>query len=1499
MASNLENVGYNLILDDSGFRVTAQSTAAQLKALEAQFAKTGEGVKAIEQRINSAGVTFHRWVTTIGSVKFALMDIDSVFLALPRSIMDTAGELEKLTTVLKGLSTAADEAGRNADAALGKQFILNLEQNAPFKLGALTDAFVKFKTVGIDPTKGSLEALVNQVAKYGGGSEQLKSAALAIQQMAGKGTVSLQELRLQLSQAVPNAAQAMATGMGMSMGELTKTISQGAVGSEMAIKKMLAVFANDSMGAAAEQMRTWQGEIEKLNVRWELFKNDVAEAGMFKAAKDELEDIMKLFGTPAAHQWATELSDTFTNLIGLFHDGRTTLQEYIPQLMTLGKVLLAVFATNMIGNFLTGMRNALTGINASYREYAANAIAADGAVAAKKLSVTEQILAADAERIASAARESEIRQETLAAEIAKNQQLIVANDARYAKIDAARHADYAKEIANDAAILAQKTALFRELEALEVQATNFVAAEQDKRLLMSQAHNAATAAEYAAQDVYVTKLEQRLASMRAEIALLAEERAALSANIATLQGLTAAELEAAAAMKTMNVAMGAQNEALVAKNAALATAIGAERQAVASMSAMTTGAAMMEAGIMKLKFAFNALGGWITVVSGLIIGGIALWQKYRETAEQAARAAVSAATLNKAMQQNKVTQGQIDDADSGIRNKKAEIGNIDTQISMRKRGMDEQGNFIGRQGDDDPEIKALKAKRQALATEVTNLEAVRGEAQKSLDKANAVMESHAFAQGLEEKTNEELRALGADRMKRLAEIQASYKDRINAATKGSDAEKALKQKQADELKALEVDITAKRVKVLTDRRDAINAEILKGFTGKDAQAKAFAAAQEQDRLNREIAQAQENISNFAAPNQIGEKKKKEGSAKPPTDLFAKKNADIKSQLAQAKAELEMIVSGVSGYDQIRAEAEAKIKALWENGELDTKGHGKGAKNTRPAWDSSKVQGLIDDETMLKITENAKQQMESLKGKLAPLAEQYKESIDKLMQGDVTTPDSDENNGRGAIKFLEKLGARSKDAAKEVAPILEYMKKIQLVSDQMDLVNFTREIVKKDQETQAGLIKNTQDRLRAQIALENDAWDKAAQARLAKVKADGGDASKEEAMIAAARVTRDAENMKKMQTPMQDLLDKWSDTTEQMRQKTTGWADSTIDAFVNLAKTGKLSFTDLFETIGTDMLRVSLQKSMGGGLQMLYDGIADGFANKIGGNGKGQGAEATTGAAGSGLASFFAHPIDSITSIFNKLTGSGDSLNTKLVDQAKQTVIGTSANTTTANSVVTLGNAAIYAAQALASIQGGGGSGGILGAIGSIAGAAASAYFGGYGTATEGALAQTQSFGSGLSGETNMSTLMGVQGGTNTLGNYAYGGGAMSSEYKFADGGIMTQMGPLALRKYANGGIANSPQVAIYGEGSMNEAFVPLPDGRSIPVTITGGQQQGAGNAGAGGPSVTVNVINQTNQQVTAQQGQPRFDGKQMILDIVLTAATTPGNFRDGMKGALK
>ena len=77
---------------------------------------------------------------------------------------------------------------------------------------------------------------------------------------------------------------------------------------------------------------------------------------------------------------------------------------------------------------------------------------------------------------------------------------------------------------------------------------------------------------------------------------------------------------------------------------------------------------------------------------------------------------------------------------------------------------------------------------------------------------------------------------------------------------------------------------------------------------------------------------------------------------------------------------------------------------------------------------------------------------------------------------------------------------------------------------------------------------------------------------------------------------------------------------------------------------------------------------------------------------------------------------------------------------------------------------------------------------------------------------------------------------------------IGSLFNFADGGVMSAAGSLPLNRYAAGGVATSPQLAIFGEGRMNEAFVPLPDGRSIPVKMQGGGQ----------PSVTVNIYGNNN-----------------------------------------
>jgi tape measure domain-containing protein len=105
---------------------------------------------------------------------------------------------------------------------------------------------------------------------------------------------------------------------------------------------------------------------------------------------------------------------------------------------------------------------------------------------------------------------------------------------------------------------------------------------------------------------------------------------------------------------------------------------------------------------------------------------------------------------------------------------------------------------------------------------------------------------------------------------------------------------------------------------------------------------------------------------------------------------------------------------------------------------------------------------------------------------------------------------------------------------------------------------------------------------------------------------------------------------------------------------------------------------------------------------------------------------------------------------------------------------------------------------------------------------------------------------------------------------------------FADGGIMSQSGPLDLKRYARGGVANSPQLAMFGEGSTPEAYVPLPDGRSIPVTMRGagsGVQVGA---------INITVENTGDDLTPAAQKQLAGQVKGIVLSTLANERRSGG-----------
>jgi tape measure domain-containing protein len=116
----------------------------------------------------------------------------------------------------------------------------------------------------------------------------------------------------------------------------------------------------------------------------------------------------------------------------------------------------------------------------------------------------------------------------------------------------------------------------------------------------------------------------------------------------------------------------------------------------------------------------------------------------------------------------------------------------------------------------------------------------------------------------------------------------------------------------------------------------------------------------------------------------------------------------------------------------------------------------------------------------------------------------------------------------------------------------------------------------------------------------------------------------------------------------------------------------------------------------------------------------------------------------------------------------------------------------------------------------------------------------------------------------LSAFSGVGGG----GSNVFGGGARGLSTTvgfgtgisgFANGGIAGG-GIIPLKAFADGGTVQGPTLGLVGEGRYNEAIVPLPDGRSIPVELQG--------SNSGDINVIVNV-DAKNTQVSGDEGQAR------------------------------
>ena len=323
------DVRIDLVINGNDFNVQLKRADRTLRQLGVTATRSDKAFRRTDSSITRM-VKGLRDFTLIGaSVRGTLMTLRDITFGWQGQIIRANAEIEKLTVLLAGMSGESTYAAAMEEGTKQTRELINLATRLPFTISTIADSTAKLKAVGLDPLGGSVTALSDAVAQFGGDDQIFHRATIAIQQMSGKGVISMEELRQQLGEAIPNVMQVMTDATGMAMDDMVRAISQGRVRSEGTIQKMLDQFEMRFGGASGRLMDTWDGMLSRMRTQTDVVFKQIGDAGYFDALKTQVRDFTTYLASPEMKELATTFGVKLASAIEGMRDALDSTVSFV------------------------------------------------------------------------------------------------------------------------------------------------------------------------------------------------------------------------------------------------------------------------------------------------------------------------------------------------------------------------------------------------------------------------------------------------------------------------------------------------------------------------------------------------------------------------------------------------------------------------------------------------------------------------------------------------------------------------------------------------------------------------------------------------------------------------------------------------------------------------------------------------------------------------------------------------------------------------------------------------------------------------------------------------------------------------------------------------------------------------------------------------------------------------------------------------------------------
>lgn len=198
-----------------------------------------------------------------------------------RELINTASEFERFETIL----TTTEGSAQNARKSLS--WISDFAAKTPYELNEATDAFVKMRAYGLDPTKGLLTTLGDAASAMG---KDLSQAVEAIADAVTGENERLKEfgIKAQKNKKTGNFEYSYADKNGIQQLKVASADDRQAI--ERALSE---IWQEKYSGGMNNLANTFEGQVSKLKDIWLQFKLAIMQQGLFDAIKQRLGDVIE------------------------------------------------------------------------------------------------------------------------------------------------------------------------------------------------------------------------------------------------------------------------------------------------------------------------------------------------------------------------------------------------------------------------------------------------------------------------------------------------------------------------------------------------------------------------------------------------------------------------------------------------------------------------------------------------------------------------------------------------------------------------------------------------------------------------------------------------------------------------------------------------------------------------------------------------------------------------------------------------------------------------------------------------------------------------------------------------------------------------------------------------------------------------------------------------------------------------------------------------------